>query len=101
MKKSPDKDPGITTKIRKAATTGKYRFTEHALSQMKVRKVISKEVTYILKNGYYESSKDSYDEKNKNWKYAVRGNTIDGRDIRVIVVMRSNMMIITVIDKDN
>jgi hypothetical protein len=97
----PDKDPEIAKKIKDAITKGKYRFTAHALEQMKARKVITNEVSYVLKNGYLETSKDSYDEVSQNWKYAMRGHTVDGRDLRVIVAMKLNIIVITVIDKDN
>ena len=59
----PPKDPQTAVKIKEATTKGRYRFTDHALGQMKARKVITAEVTYVLKNGYCESSKDAYDEK--------------------------------------
>ena len=96
----PPKDPQSAVRIKEATTKGRYRFTEHAVAQMKERKVITAEVTYVLKNGYCESSKDAYDEKHGNWKYAVRGHTVDGRDLRIIVVLKANMMIVTVIDKE-
>lgn len=55
---------------------------------------------YVLtKSGWHEKRKDSYSEEFKAWNYAIRGSTIDEREIRVIVSFDdSGLLIITVID---
>ena len=55
------------------------------------------DVLFVLKNGYHEKQKTSFDEEFQKWKYAVRGKTLDEVDIRIIVAFYDNgMMIITV-----
>ena len=52
---------------------------------------------YVLKNGYHERHKTSFDEAFQTWKYAIRGKTLDGIDIRIIISFDDvGMMIITV-----
>ncbi len=51
----------------------------------------------MLKNGYHEKQKTSFDEVFQVWKYAVRGKTLDGFDIRIIITFdEDGMLIITV-----
>jgi len=38
-----------------------------------------------------------FDDLNKTWKYAIRGKTIDKEDVRVVVAIVDEMIIITVI----
>ena len=97
----PPKDPNVLDKVRKALADNDYRIHPHAQLRMNERDVILGEVTYILKNGYYEASKDEFDHRFQNWKYSIRGNTIDERDLRIVVKLAGKMMIITVVDKDN
>lgn len=68
---------------------------------MQLRKIIETELSYMLKHGYCETSKDQYDQARRNWKYAIRGSTMDGRDLRVIIAFHQHILIVTVIDKDN
>jgi hypothetical protein len=97
----PLKDANVPDKVRKALADNDYRIHPHALLRMNERKVILTEITYILKNGYQEVSKDEFDHKFQNWKYSIRGNTLDERDLRVVVKLAGKMMIITIVDKDN
>ena len=56
------------------------------------------ECLYILKTGYEEKKKSTFDINHKTWKYAIRGKTLrDQLDVRVIVAFDENgMLIITV-----
>lgn len=52
---------------------------------------------YLLFTGYEEKSKTRFDQANNAWKYAIRGKTVDGIPVRVVVVIEENgMLIITV-----
>ena len=56
----------------------------------------------MLKNGYHERIKDSYDEQHKEWNYAVRGKTLEKKILRVVVSFDPRgLLIITAIDLDN
>lgn len=72
--------------------------TTHAISRQKERRITVAEVIHILKTGYEEKKKTTFDETNKVWKYAIRGKTkIDELDIRVIVIVDNDgMLVITV-----
>jgi hypothetical protein len=50
-----------------------------------------------LKNGNREEEKELFDVKKQMWKYAIRGKTIDGVNLRVIVAFEEEMIIITVV----
>ncbi len=69
----------------------------HALERENERKIDLMDALFVLKNGYHEKSKTNYDEIFKSWKYAIRGATIDGNHIRVIVTFsEDNLLIITI-----
>lgn len=74
-----------------------YRQSRHALQRESERNIDLPDVIYVLRNGYHEKRKTSFDEAFQTWKYAIRGNTLDDIDIRVIIAFDdSGMMIITV-----
>ncbi len=76
-----------------------YYFVQHARNRLDQREVTESEVAYVLKNGWHEAQKDQYDDKHKTWKYAIRGKTIDSKELRVVVAfVTSDLVIITVID---
>lgn len=53
---------------------------------------------YVLKNGYEEARKITFDESFNTWKYAIRGKTLDNLNVRVIIAFDENqMLVITVI----
>lgn len=41
-----------------------------------------------------------FDKFNQTWKYSIRGKTIDEQDIRVIIAIVEEIIIITVIKLD-
>ena len=81
--------------------TGQYLYSNHCLLRQVERKIIRQEILFVLKNGWHEKANDTYDQKKLLWKYAVRGRTIDNRDLRIIVSFNSaKMLIITVVNLD-
>jgi hypothetical protein len=50
-----------------------------------------------LKNGFHERAYTVFEVKKQTWKYAIRGKTPDGIDLRIIVAFMDEMAIITVI----
>lgn len=82
--------------IRNCISNGKYRQSTHALDRERERGIDLPDVLYVLKNGYHEKEKTSYDEIHKTWKYAIR-HKIEFNDIRVIITFSDDgMLIITV-----
>lgn len=50
----------------------------------------------------HEKAKDAYQERYKNWNYAIRGKTVDDRELRVVVSFEENgLWIITLIDLED
>ena len=96
----PPKEPYVRDKLREALEKGDYRFTNHALARMEERNITSIDVRYVLREGSHEAKKDAFDSLSGRWKYAIRGRTVDARDIRIIIVFANQMMIVTVIDKE-
>ena len=53
----------------------------------------------MLTNGRHEKNKDQYQERYQAWNYAIRGRTVDKRDLRVVVSFdEDNMLVITAVD---
>jgi len=66
---------------------------------MGARTITVPEVRQVLCHGWHEKRKDTWRDDLDAWNYAVRGKTVDGKDVRVVVSFdRSGMLIITVID---
>lgn len=95
--KKPDPLEELFPKIRDCIEQGLYRQSKHAIERELEREIDLLDVLYVLKNGYHEKQKTSFDEAFQTWKYAVRGKTLDKIDIRIIVAFDvDGMMIITV-----
>lgn len=96
--RKPPKDENVLIKIRKCIEEDKYTISRHATLRQSERNVNLAEVLYVLKIGYEEKRKTSFDESNNVWKYAIRGKTkIEKKDVRVIVSFDEfEMLIITV-----
>ena len=57
----------------------------HALQRQVERQITRPEYLHALRTGYHEARKDEYREEYRAWSYSIRGDTVDGRDIRVVV----------------
>jgi len=95
----PDKIQDLLFRIKLCIDHGAYFDTRHAIQRQKERQIGRLDIIYVLKNGYHEKRKDTFDEHYNAWNYAVRGKNIDRREIRVIISFDKNhMMIITAIE---
>ena len=97
-KKKPEKLQNILEKIKLCIANGKYILTIHALERQLERIITLPETLHVLKTGYEEKRKTSFDHEQNTWKYAIRGKTIRNEfDVRVIVAFEeSELLIITV-----
>lgn len=93
-------DANILQKIKKHIRNGTYILKEHAIQRQKERCIRLPDVLRVLEYGRHESDKDVFDIKNQCWKHAIRGKTINGIDLRVVVAFYEKMAIITVINID-
>ncbi len=95
--KHPPQIGNLMAMIQERIDQGAYRLTLHALDRQDEREIDLPDVLYVLKNGYHERAKNSFDDAFKTWKYAVRGKTVELIEIRIIVAFDENeMLIITV-----
>jgi hypothetical protein len=96
MKKSPQ----ITYLIKNIGDCiqqGRYVLSKHAIERKFERNIELEDVLYVLKTGYHEREKTSFDEIFQTWKYAIRGKTLENLDLRIIVAFESvDMIVITV-----
>ena len=80
---------------------GRYFDTRHTTERQYERQILRSDVLYVLLNGYHEKRKDTFVEAFRAWNYAIRGKTVDKKDLRVIVSFDSvGMLIVTAIDLD-
>lgn len=96
-KSKPDKVTDLLLKIRNCIDCGNYYDTLHAIERKFERKITLPEILYVLKNGRHEKIKDHFEDNFNTWNYAIRGHTLDGDDLRVIVSFdqEKNLLIIT------
>lgn len=97
----PPKSKNLLQKIYQAVTSGRLFYSNHANDRMLERKLLKVEIEYVLRVGFHEDRKDQFNEKMNSWDYAIRGKTIDGRNLRIIIaIIRPNILIVTAIDLD-
>lgn len=85
--------------IKNCLDLGRYLDTSHSSERQKERQITRPEILFVLKHGHQEKKKDKYDEQHSVWNYAMRGKTVDKRELRVIVSFdESGMLIITAIE---
>lgn len=85
--------------VRACIETGAYLDTWHSSLRQKERSITRSEVVYVLKTGWHEANRDVYVPYYKAWNYAVRGKTLDSRELRIIVSFDNHgMLVITAID---
>lgn len=95
----PKKLLDLLTVVRTCIEDGRYLDTRHATERQIERQINRPEILYVLKNGHHEKAKDKFDEAYSAWNYAVRGKTVDRRELRIIVSFDTNgMLIITAIE---
>lgn len=87
----------LLKRIREHVRNGTYHFVPHAIERQKSRRINLPDVLRVLEYGRHESEKDVFDVKWQTWKYAIRGRTINGIELRVIVCFHEYMVVITVI----
>jgi hypothetical protein len=95
----PEKTPDLLQKVKEAINSGNFRDVTHATMRASEREITRPEYLYVLKIGRHEKKKDEFKEEYNTWNYAIRGKTIDERELRVIVSFEENgLLVITVID---
>ena len=94
----PFKIPNVIALIREAARNGSFILLPYAIAQGLERSVAVADIAHALINGWHETAKDEFKLEHNAWNYSVRGTTIDGRGLRIVVSFDENrMLVITVI----
>ncbi len=98
----PAKHPDLLALMRERLLSGNYRDTRHVSERRLERAITLPEVRQVLLAGFHESRKDEYKPEYHAWSYAIRGRTIDLRELRVVVSFDSSMgellLLITAVD---
>jgi len=99
-KKRPEKleSRELLERVRQAIESGDYLDTRHAQDRRSQREISRLEMESVLKTGRHEKAKDQFHEAYEAWNYAIRGKTIDKRDLRVVVSFEEKMLVITAIE---
>lgn len=93
----PKQTENLLAKIKRHIDSGNFRLSKHANKRQSEREISLPKVLYVLTHGYHEERMSLFDNVFQTWKYAIRGKTLDGVDVRVIVAFVDEMIIITVI----
>lgn len=94
--------PDVLAMVRKHLDSGTYLDTRHATERKHQRSITLPEIISVLRRGYHERRKDEFNELFDAWNYAIRGKTVDGRQLRICFSFDpSGMLIITAIDLDS
>ena len=97
--KPPEQIKDLLEKIRGCIEEGRYLQSDHAIDRGNERKIGLSDALYVLKTGHHEKAKTKFDETHNTWKYAIRGNSLERLDIRVIVAFNEDgVLIITVMN---
>lgn len=88
--------------VRKCADANRVQPSKHAEQRMAQRGVTLPEVLHVLRTGWHEKSKDTYNDRFDDWDYAIRSLTEDERDLRIAIAVEETplVVVITVIDLD-
>lgn len=104
--KRPEKFANIMKLIDESLALGLFRITSHAEMRMHERNIMLTDLKHVLQEGYHEKKKDEYHKEHNSWAYAVRGESIDRRKLRIIISFEEieegkMMLVVTVINLDN
>ena len=97
--KRPPKISDVLKNAHQCVKDGRYFDTSHAIIRRSERRINLTTALYVIMHGYHEKQKDQYKPEFDDWNYSIRGQSIDGRDIRIAIAFdEDGMLIITVIE---
>ena len=98
----PAKHPNVLRHARDCLANGRYLDTRHAAERKEKREITLLEVRQVIEAGWHEKRKDEHKAEHQSWSYAIRGKTIDKRELRVVIAFdeETGMLLITAIDLD-
>ena len=75
---------------------GNIFYCDHALERMHKRSITVIDIRHILIKGWHMPARDRWTKKD-GWSYCFEGLTDDARRLRVVVAIKQNLILITVI----
>lgn len=85
--------------IRALLKDGRYGFALHAKQRLEERNVTVQELVQVIRRGVHDPEKDVFRIDFKDWNYAIVGQTVDGRKMRLAVSIKADrFLVVTVID---
>jgi hypothetical protein len=98
--KRPAKLENVLQVVREYIAAGRYRITTHAAQRMAERSVVVRELIDALQraDAFHEKSKDTFNDLDKSWDYAIRSKADDGRRFRIVIAIAEGVILVTVID---
>lgn len=102
-KKRPPKLLNVLEKVRETWKEGRVFILPHALVRQGDRQITDPEIEQVIMEGFHEKSKDEWKQEYGAWNYAIRGRTVDLRDLRIAVSFEiedssETLLIVTVIE---
>lgn len=84
--------------IRDCVLSGRIRYTYHADVRGRERLISPLDVKHALLNGHHEPKKDKFDSPYQEWNYSIRGKTVDGDKVRIVISFdEPNLIVVTAI----
>lgn len=99
MNERPRKELDVLGKIHAALDSGRYRDTRHSLRRGTERNIDLLDIIEVLKTGYHEKRKDEFRTDFQSWNYAIRGTTLDGEELRIVVYFEEDLVMIATVIK--
>ena len=98
----PTKRSNVIADVIKAIAEGRFKYSNHALAQMKARDIQVSDIEESVHNATREEHKDEINKTGTDWKYVLRGLNENGdKDIRTVVDFKDpDVVLITAIDKN-
>ena len=69
-----------------------YRYTKHARRRLRQRQISRRDIRWILRYGYHNSTHDVFESHFRSWNYAIEGSPRKRRSLRVIVGFQEGIM---------
>jgi hypothetical protein len=102
--KRPAKRLDVLEALREKVAADEFRDTRHTGAERRPERGISlEEVRQVLEGGFHEAARDRYEANHGAWSYAIRGRTLDDRDLRIVVAFDEEddyLVLVTTIDLD-
>ncbi len=97
----PTKRDNVIQDVIEAMENGSLRLSTHAQLRMAERSIVLSDIEEAIYSSVREDHKDQLTKDGKDWKYALRGNSETGKDLRIVVLFDDpKVLVITAIDKD-